>query len=162
MKAALALGFLLAGLLLPAELAQAQLIAPGKRVKPKKATVSVDYLAGLYGVTFCRDNGSVAFVRAGLSAMDAVGTMAHEQKHLEQHGRFPNCRAFEAYYRTPKGMLAIEAEAFHADWCAVLKMGADTVSRRALYIQILMARYVPGTPIYEVAQEFGKHGGCQE
>jgi hypothetical protein len=123
--------------------------------------VSVEYLAGLYGVTFCRDAGSVSFVRAGLPALEAVGTAAHETKHIEQHQRFPNCLAFFKHYATPKGKMEIEAEAFHADWCATLAVGADTVSRRALYLETIQKHYVPGTLLSEIAQAFDRFGACK-
>ena len=126
----------------------------------KNRKVKVEYLAELHGVAFCRDNGSFAMVRTGLSAIDMADVIAHEQKHLEQYTRFADCKAFYAWYDTPKGMLAAEAEAYRAGWCVSGRLGADTVSLRSLYLQILVNRYVPGTAIYEASQEFNKYGAC--
>jgi hypothetical protein len=155
MRVAFVLGFLLVGLLVPADVAQAQ----NGRGTPKWE-VRVEYLNTLNGVAFCRDNGSFYMVKGGLSAMDEAATKAHEKKHVEQHGRYTNCAAFHKYYDTPPGRLAIEAEAFAAGWCAQVALGADPISIRAGYLQLLVMYYVPGTMVYEAAQTFAKYENC--
>jgi hypothetical protein len=121
----------------------------------------VEWLHGVKGVTFCRENGgSFSLIRPGMSEMDRAEVTAHEAKHVEQHQRFPTCDAFQEFYRTPNGTMKTEAEAFHAGWCVAVGMGADPVSLRALHLQIIQQYYVPGTPIFEIAQEFNSHGDC--
>jgi hypothetical protein len=154
-RAAFVLGFLLVGLLVPTDVAQAQ---SGRGTKNWE--VKVEYLNTLNGVAFCRDNGGFYMVKGGLSAMDQAATNAHESKHLEQHGRFKNCAAFHKYYDTPKGRLAIEAEAFAAGWCAQVAMGGDPLSIKQSYLLLLIRYYVPGTQVYEAAQIFAKYERC--
>ena len=122
--------------------------------------VKVDYLGALNGISFCRPNGSFYMVVGGLSAMERAATEAHERKHMEQYDRFKDCAAFYRWYDTPKGKMASEAEAFAAGWCVQVAMGADGYSLRSGYLLNLITNYVPGTPIYEVAQEFKKYEGC--
>jgi hypothetical protein len=158
MRAAFVIGWLLVGLLVPADVAQAQGSinrgGPDWRVK-------VDYLAELYGVAFCRDNGSFYLVKGDLSAMDKASTEAHERKHIQQHGRFKNCKAFYKWYDTPVGRLETEAEALAAGWCVQTKMGADPLSLKQAYLLLLIRYYVPGTQVYEAAQVFAKYERCK-
>jgi hypothetical protein len=154
-RAAFVLGFLLIGLLVPTEVAQAQ----GRLTK--RWRVGVEYLSGLNGVSFCRDEGAFYLVKGGLSQIEKAATEAHEAKHLEQYTRFTDCRAFYKYYDTPKGKLEMEAEAFAAGWCVQTKAGADPMSLRAMHIQLLLMHYVPGTPVYEVAQAHARHEDCR-
>jgi hypothetical protein len=156
-RAAFVLGFLLVGLLVPADVAQAQGSqgrgTPNWRVK-------IDYLAELYGVTFCRDEGSFYLVRGGLSAMDEAATKAHEKKHIEQHSRFKTCDAFYKWYDTPLGRLETEAEALAAGWCVQVKMGADALSLKQSFVLLLIRYYVPGTQVYEASKVFAKYEDC--
>jgi hypothetical protein len=122
--------------------------------------VKIDYLAELYGVTFCRENGSFYLVKGGLSAMDEASTKAHEKKHIEQHGRFKTCKTFYAWYDTPVGRLETEAEALAAGWCVQVKMGADPVSLKQSFILLLIRYYVPGTQVYEASKVFAKYEDC--
>jgi hypothetical protein len=123
-------------------------------------TVSVDYLAGLKGVTFCRDQGSFAFVRVGMTKVETAMVTVHEAKHMEQYARYPTCKGAIEVYRTPKGMLEMEAEAFAAGWCTAALMGADTVALRADILQLLMFSYVPGTSIFEISKAFERYARC--
>ena len=121
----------------------------------------VEFLHGVKGVTFCReDGGSFSMIKPGLSEIERAEVTAHEAKHVEQHQRFKTCAAFQEFYRTPLGTMKTEAEAFHAGWCVAVAMGGDPVSLRALHLQIIQMYYVPGTPIFEIAQEFAKYGDC--
>jgi hypothetical protein len=120
-------------------------------------SVNVNYLGELNGVAFCRDEGAFYLVKGGLSAMEKAATEAHEAKHLAQHRRYTNCKAFYDYYDTPVGRLETEAEAFVAGWCVQVAMGADDLSLKQNYLQLLIRYYVPGTPIYEAAQVFAKY-----
>jgi hypothetical protein len=156
-RAAFVLGFLLVGLLVPADVAQAQgsLDRGGANWR-----VKIDYLAELYGVAFCRDAGSFYLVKGGLSAMDEAATKVHEKKHIEQHGRFKDCKTFYRWYDTPLGRLHTEAEALAAGWCVQVKMGADAMSLKQSYLLLLIRYYVPGTQVYEAAQVFAKYERC--
>jgi hypothetical protein len=153
-RAAFVLGYLLVGLLVPTDVAQAQ----GRLTKNWK--VAVEYLAELHGVAFCRDAGPLYFIRGGLSRLDYVETEAHERKHIEQYGRFKDCRAFYKWYDTPKGKLNAEAEAFAAGRCAVAPLGVDTLSLRQMHLQNLIRFYVPGTTIYDAYQVYKQYEGC--
>ena len=154
MRWAFVVGWLVVGLLVPADVAQAQ----GRLTKNWK--VGVEYLSGLNGVAFCRDEGGFYLVKGGLSAMEHAATVAHEAKHLEQYGRFKDCRSFYKRYDTPRGKLELEAEAFAAGWCVQTKMGADPISLRTQHIRLLLLHYVPGTTVYEVAKAHAKHEVC--
>jgi hypothetical protein len=154
MRGAFVAGWLLVGLLVPADLAQAQ--------QRDNRKVKVEYLAELNGVAFCRDEGdSFAMIKVGLSAMQRQDTEAHERKHLEQHRRFKTCKDFDKYYKTPRGRLELEAEAFAAGWCVQVALGADPYSLRSYYLQTLMRHYVPGTQVYEVATAFARYQECK-
>jgi hypothetical protein len=120
----------------------------------------VAWLATLKGVTFCREVASISFVAVGLSAIDLAEVSAHERKHAEQHRRFKSCAAFQKYYNTPAGKMKTEVEAFAAGWCVATAMGADPVSLRAMVVQLVERHYVPGTPVFEISQEFKKYEGC--
>jgi hypothetical protein len=156
MRAAFVAGFLVVGLLVPAEVAQAQAKVTTGRGTPEWM-VNVHYLAELYGVAFCRPEGSFFLVMGGLSAIDEAATKAHEKKHIEQHGRFRNCEMFYGWYGTPLGKLEVEAEALAAGWCVQVKMGADALSTKQSALLLLIRYYVPGTQIYEAAQVFAKY-----
>jgi hypothetical protein len=124
-------------------------------------TVRVDYLAGLKGVTFCRDNGrSFAFVRLAMTVTETAEVMTHEAKHLEQHRRYPDCKSFMALYRTPRGMLELEAEAFSAGYCRAVAMGADSISLQSEHLWVLATSYVPGTNLATIAQTLAKYRRC--
>jgi hypothetical protein len=155
-RAAFVLGFLLVGLGVPAELAQAQ--TSGRLTKDW--SVPVEYLVKLNGVAFCRDDGPLYLLRGGMSKIDMVETDAHERKHVEQYNRFPNCKAFYKYYDTPLGELELEAEAFAAGRCAVASMGVDTMSLRQRHLQNLITFYVPGTAIWEAYRIYKKYQEC--
>jgi hypothetical protein len=150
------LGFLLVGLFVPAEIAQAQ---NGRGTKDW--VVGVEYLSELNGLTFCRDAGSFFLLKGDLSAMDEAATKAHERKHVEQGGRFTSCKAFYKWYDTPVGKLESEAEALAAGWCVQVKMGADPLSLKQSFLLLLIRYYVPGTQIYEAAQVFAKYERCK-
>lgn len=154
MNWAFVLGWLIVGLLVPADVAQAQ----GRGTKKWK--VSIEYLAELHGVAFCRDAGPLYFIRGGLSALDRLETDAHEKMHVEQYGRFKNCAAFYRWYDTPKGKLHAEAEAFAAGRCAVAPYGVDTLSLRQMHLQNLIRFYVPGTTIYDAYQVYKQYEAC--
>ena len=126
----------------------------------KNWRVGVEYLSGLNGVSFCRDEGGFYLVKGGLSAMDRAATEAHEAKHLEQYGRFKDCKAFYKYYDTPAGKLAIEAEAFATGWCVLVGMGADPISVRTQHIRLLLMYYVPGTTVFDVAKAHARFENC--
>jgi hypothetical protein len=134
--------------------------AHGQARLTKNWKVGVEYLATLHGVAFCRDQGAFYMVRGGISEIERRSTEAHEQKHLDQHTRFKDCKAFYKAYDTPRGKLEMEAEAFAAGWCVQVGMGADPVSLRAYYIQLLLRYYVPGTQVYEAASAFGRYARC--
>jgi hypothetical protein len=156
MRAAFVLGFLLVGIVVPTDLAQAQSTGQGT----KQWKVEVEWLSKVNGVSFCRDAGPFYLIRGGLSAMEHASTVAHEAKHVEQYGRFKNCRAFYKTYETPRGQLELEAEAFAAGWCVQVARGADAYSLRASYLQLLLQWYVPGTSVYEAAQAFARYEDC--
>ena len=151
-------GFLFVALCVPADMAQAQ---SSKDRGTKKWSVKVEYLAELYGVAFCRDDGPFYMVKGGLSKLDVIETTAHEQKHIEQYARFPTCKAFYRWYETPVGTLEAEAEAFAAGRCAVASLGVDTLSLRQNHLQSLIRYYVPGTTIYDAYQAYKRYERCQ-
>jgi hypothetical protein len=156
MRGAFVLGFLLVGLLVPAEMAQAQTYGRGTA----KWMVPVEYLAKLNGVAFCRDDGPLYLLRGGMSKIDMIETDAHERKHIEQYGRFKNCAAFYKYYDTPVGELELEAEAFATGRCAVASLGVDTLSLRQRHLQNLITWYVPGTTIWQAYEVYKKYQEC--
>lgn len=129
---------------------------------PAPETVEVSRLAALHGIAFCRENGAgFFFVRGDLTDDEAADVTAHERTHLAQHRRFPSCAAFNAWYKTPRGMLESESEAYARGWCVSVARGADANALRSAYVQILYMSYLGGgTPVFEIAQTFERYARC--
>lgn len=113
------------------------------------------------GFTFCTDRGVFSFVRTGLSDMNEADTKVHEAKHQEQSARFPSCQAWWEYYRTPKGEMEAEAEAYAAGWCVSAKMGADTISLRQSYVEKIERGLGGGPSRLEIVQAFNRYAHCE-
>lgn len=63
------------------------------------------------GLTECTNSGALGWVNVDvLGTRDEKGTVAHERKHMEQIRRFPDCAAFNVWYRA--NTAEAEAEAF--------------------------------------------------
>lgn len=142
--------------LLFATACQGQML-PTRPVHATDARVSVERLAVLAGVSFCTPAGGFSFIRSGLSEAETAEVTAHEARHRTQYARFPDCAAFDRWYRTPKGVLLAEAEAFAAAWCVAATAGRDTSALRRDYVQRIHRFYLGGgTPIWDVAQAFDR------
>lgn len=122
--------------------------------------IKYERLASLYGVTICYKDRGYSFIQTGLSAMDEADVRVHEAKHREQYTRYKSCNAFVKYYTTPKGRMASEAEAYHAGWCVAIKMGADSTSRRNLYVQTIEHELGGEMNRLQIIQEFVKYDPC--
>lgn len=79
------------------------------------------------GVTVCTEQQTRSYIASDLSENLEAEVKAHEHKHVEQRGRFPSCAAFLNAYRTPRGTLEMEAEAYVAGFCVAITRGADPI-----------------------------------
>lgn len=100
-------------------------------------------LADAYGVTICYRGTAYSFERADLGYAELNIVRAHEAVHRKQATRYATCDAFYAVYRTPAGMLALEAEAYMTDICVAEAYGADPIEQRRDYAERL-SRYFGG------------------
>lgn len=103
--------------------------------KDDNRVVKVAWLASLYGITVCYEGRGYSFIAANISEIEAADTRAHEAKHREQYTRYKNCQEFDEYYKTPRGKMEIEAEAYAAGYCVAVEKGSDPVSLLQSYAE---------------------------
>lgn len=126
-------------------------------------SLSYAQLSDDLGVTFCFNGESYSFVRVGMTDVQTASTTAHELKHQEQIARTGNeCEKFAAYYGTPVGQLESEAEAYAADLCVAVSMGADKRTLGADYAARI-AHYLGGEANSLAAvQSMAKYDTCKD
>jgi hypothetical protein len=88
-------------------------------------TISYEWLSNATGFTICYKGRGISFSRVGISEIVRLDTEAHETKHQEQYTRYPTCEAYDAYYRTVKGRVYSEAEAYATGLCVQVRRGMN-------------------------------------
>jgi hypothetical protein len=136
-------------------------VEPKQDEKPQVVRgVSMEYLTQLAGITVCHNGNVAVFIREGLDEDQNFFVRAHEQKHVEQYARFSSCEVMDSIYRTPKGIMQMEVEAYHAGLCAAVTRGLDENETRAQFIKMVYHTLGGGTHPYTIAMEFAKYGPC--
>ena len=159
-RRAFQLGFLLVGLLLPADLVAQRPTLQLTDSAGHPAAISFDELTGYAGVTICWKGRAWSYIAEGMDSMSAAETRAHEAKHREQMQRYPSCTAFAEWYATPKGQISAETEAYAAGLCRWVELGGDGVSRRRSIQQLLERNFGPANLLVAIQLVEQHAKGC--
>lgn len=137
-----------------------QMVALVRDTTPAEPSLTYRYLSRVEGTTFCYHGQSISLLNltSHMTPLEEADTRAHEAMHREQHARAGGCEKFEKIYRTPKGMMESEAEAFHAGACVLIAAGGDAATIEATYVLRIYQTYLGGgTPIQEIVEAYRRY-----
>lgn len=133
------------------------------------AAISVKQLDEDLGVTVCYTDPQTgqgrmsSFVRVGVSPQLTAFIAVHEMKHQEQASRFGfDCSRYIAWYNTPVGMLMSESEAYMAEYCVQVKLGADPVKLRQDYARRISGYFGGEVNMLTIVGAMNHYDTCPE